>query len=470
MWKDASKKMLLLSGKIGPVFALILVIAIFGSIEPGKFFSFQNFSNVAGQTAVIAIAAIGMTFVIVSAGIDLSVGSLVALAGVYATMIMSSDHLMSLDYLGKYLNSSSALSLGIFVGLLTGAVCGLISGVVITRGKLAPFIVTLGMMEILRGVALQSAGGLPVTNLPNNFSKIGNAVWSITISRSLEFSEDELNFTALSNRFRDGTDPAAQCVRANLSDETKTMLEEYKDAREIPDELKESLVKDLNAFIRSGPIYTPERFENSPLSDRLMYRINKNPQGNNLIHLNRLILEDAYPNFIEKGDMILLIPYPLFILIPLAFLAGFVLKYTVFGVQVYAVGSNEQTAQLCGVNVNRVKVLVYIIGGVTAGLAGIIHASRLNTGQPSEALGMELEVIAAVVIGGGSLMGGEGTILGSIMGAFIIKFLRNGCNIVGVSSFVQRIVIGLIIIVAVYIDQLRRKSLAQQTTAKETED
>jgi len=333
---------------------------------------------------VIAVAAVGMTFIIVSGGIDLSVGSVVALSGVYAAMMMSGEH------------ADLGIACGLLVGLFTGLACGVFNGILITRGilnpvlvllsgiyastfmrfpnpwegtkiafyiaaatgvvyflnrkfqatrnALPPFIATLGMMEIVRGVAFQSTDGLPITHLPDVFRKIGNTIMTI-------------------------------------------------------------------------PAWGHE----------------------------------------------IMIPYSFYILIPLAFLAGFILKYTVFGVQVYAVGSNEQTARLCGVSVERVKLWVYMIGGLTAGLAGILHASRLNTGQPSEAQGMELEVIAAVVIGGGSLMGGEGTILGSVVGAFIIKFLRNGCNLVGVSPFVQRIVIGLIIIIAVYVDQLRRKSLVEQT-------
>ncbi len=448
MWQDFTKKLWQLSGKLGPLFALILVIAIFGSWKPDLFFSFQNLSNVIGQTAVIAVAAVGMTFIIVSAGIDLSVGSVVALTGIYATMVMSSDYL------------NLGLTLGLLAGLLTGAACGWINGVLITRGKLAPFIVTLGMMEIVRGIALQSVGGLPVTNLPRGFEKIGNSVLPITISRSLEFTQEEINFRALCNRMRAGSDPLAAHLMNSLSPETKQKITEWPTSSDYPAAMQAEITRDFNAIIRNGSnLYTVERFASIPISDSIKKRLTDNPQGNDLVHINRLLLEEAYPNFITKGDRILLIPYSLFILIPLALTAAFILRYTVFGVQVYAVGSNERTAQLCGVNVNQIKIWVYLIGGFTAGLAGIMYASRLNTGQPAEAVGMELEVIAAVVIGGGSLMGGEGTILGSVVGAFIIKFLRNGCNIVGVSSFVQRIVIGLIIIAAVYMDQLRRRSL-----------
>ncbi|NLX07409.1 MAG: ABC transporter permease [Phycisphaerae bacterium] len=321
------------SDRAGPLFVLLLVVAVFGIAEPQRFLTALNLGNVAGQTAVLAVAAVGMTFIIISGGIDLSVGSVVALAGVYAAMVLAEGY---------------GLVLGLTAGLATGAVCGLVNGLIITRGHLPPFIVTLGMMEIVRGLALESANGMPVTNLPRAFSRIGNAVLEI------------------------------------------------------------------------------------PLGASAIY-----------------------------------IPYSLFILLPVALGAAFVLRYTVFGTHVYAVGSNEQTARLCGVNVGRVKTLVYVISGLLTGLAGIMYASRLNTGQPSEGVGMELEVIAAVVVGGGSLMGGKGSILGSVVGAFIIKFLRNGCVVAGVSPFIQRIIIGLIIIAAVWADHHRRQFLMKRIKSRQ---
>ncbi|MBD3267191.1 DUF805 domain-containing protein [bacterium] len=335
------ERTLILSGKIGPVFALIVVMAIFGSQKPELFFSMENLGSVAGQTAVIAVAAIGMTFVIISAGIDLSVGSLVALAGIFSTQTMAYLYGGGSGFAeasGGY-PALLCIMAGIFIGLLTGLAAGLFNGSTITYGKLPPFIVTLGMLEILRGSALHFAGGLPVTGLPEEFAVIGN-------------------------------------------------------------------------------------------------------QNLELFGMNTHI------------------PYSMFILIPLAILGGFILKYTVFGTHVYAIGSNEQTAKLCGVNVNRTKIMVYVIGGVTAAVAGLIQASRLRSGQPSTGVGLELDIIAAVVVGGGSLMGGEGTILGSIVGAFIIRLLRNGCVLLDITPFVQRIIIGLIIIAAVFVDQLRRRLLA----------
>lgn len=314
------------------IFTLIDIFVVSGFADM-KFLTPGNIAQVIGQTVVIAIGAVGMTFIIVSAGIDLSVGSLVALAGVMSTWAI----MAVLNEDGS--NIMIAMTIGIFVGVMTGAIAGLINGSVINIGKLPPFIVTLGMMEIVRGFALQWANGVPITGLPSAFRALNNSGFTI-----------------------------------------------------------------------------------------------------------------------DTGREFIIIPYSLFVLIVVGVFGTFILRKTVFGMQVYAVGSNENTARLCGVNVERVKLFVYMIGGLTAGIAGILHASRLNSGQPGEAIAMELEVIAAVVIGGGSLMGGEGTVLGAIIGAFIIKFLRNGCNLVGVSPYMQRIVIGLIIIIAVYVDQMRRKS------------
>ncbi len=320
------------------IFTLIDIVYVSGWSEM-KFFTPGNITQVIGQTVVIAIGAVGMTFIIVSAGIDLSVGSLVALAGVMSTWTV----MAVLN--GDQSNIAVAMSAGLAAGILTGAFAGFLNGSMINLGKLPPFIVTLGMMEIIRGAALQWADGVPISGIPNAYKALSNSGFRI-----------------------------------------------------------------------------------------------------------------------DLGSEIISIPYSLFVLIIVGLAGSFVLRKTVFGMQVYAVGSNENTARLCGVNVERVKLFVYMIGGLTAGIAGMLHASRLNSGQPSEAIGMELEVIAAVVIGGGSLMGGEGTVLGAIIGAFIIKFLYNGCNLIGVSSYMQRIVIGLIIIIAVYVDQMRRKTASAKQT------
>ena len=140
-----------------------------------------------------------------------------------------------------------------------------------------------------------------------------------------------------------------------------------------------------------------------------------------------------------------------------AIIVALVLRYSVLGRYIFAVGSNERAARLCGVNVKRIKIYIYTIAGFFTGLAGVMQFSRLTVGDPTVAMGKELDVIAAVVIGGGSLSGGEGSILGSLIGAFIMAFLRNGCNMVGLPNYFQEILIGIIIIAAVALDRLRHR-------------
>ena len=134
------------------------------------------------------------------------------------------------------------------------------------------------------------------------------------------------------------------------------------------------------------------------------------------------------------------------------------LKYTVFGRHIFAVGSNESTARLCGIRTSQVKVLVYAVSGLFCGLSGVMEFSRLTVGDPTVAVGLELDIIAAVVIGGGSLNGGQGSILGSMIGVFIMSFLRNGCTMMGWPNYIQEIIIGVIIVVAVTLDRLRHRA------------
>ncbi len=308
---------------LGPLIGLIIIIVLFSILEPKTFLTPANLGNVAGQILVVTLCAVGMTFVIVSGGIDLSVGSLIALSGITGTLA---------------LRSTGSVPIAILAAVGTGALCGFFNGLMITTLRLPPFIVTLGTLEIFRGAALETAGGISITNLPENFEDLTSA---------------ELSLGGLS------------------------------------------------------------------------------------------------------------IPYSFMFLLVFATLAWMLLRKTVFGVNVYAIGSNEQTARLCGIRVNFMKICVYTLGGLATGIAGILQASRLITGQPTVAVGRELDVIAAVVIGGGSLLGGEGTILGSLIGAALMGFLRNGCDLHGISPYVQRIVIGSIIIIAVFADVLRHRSSAK---------
>lgn len=304
---------------LGPFIALLLVIGLFSYLAGDRFLSAYNIKTVAVQTVIVGLGAIGMTFVIVSGGIDLSIGSVIALASVVTAVLLRDGHSAPVAVLG---------------GVATGAGFGLINGLIITRFSIVPFIVTLGSMGIARGLAK----------------------W--------------------------------------LGEEQKV------DAPEAG----------LSALMAKSP--DPEWLLLSP------------------------------------GVWLLLV---------LALLAGIVLTRSVFGLHTFAIGSSEATARLCGVRVERVKLQIYALCGLFGGLAGTLQFARLTVGDPTTALGKELDIIAAVVIGGGSLAGGSGSILGSIIGAFLMAFLANGCTLTGVPNYVQEIIIGSIIIAAVAVDQLRQR-------------
>lgn len=306
--------------RLGPLLALLLVYGFFAAIAPPTFRTVGNLELMARQTAVVGTAAVGMTFIIIAAGIDLSVGSMVALT----TMIIAVTQ-----------RGGANPGAAVLMGISAAAFCGLANGLVITRLKVVPFIATLGALLFVRGIA--------------------------------KFLGDEQKVDA-----------------------PRTWIREL-----------------LSALPR------------------------------------------------DRSWM--LVPPGVWVLVVLAAAAAFFLYYTKLGRHIFAVGSNENTARLCGVAVNRVKIYVYTLGGATAGLAGLMQFSRLNIGDPVTAFGMELDVIAAVVIGGGSLSGGEGSILGSLVGALIMTVIKSGCTQLGLPNYYQEMITGAIIIVAVAIDRLRHR-------------
>src|SRR3989441_12039842 len=309
--------------RLGPVLGLVLVIAIFAILigTPERYLSLKNLRTVLAQTVIVAIGAIGMTVIIISGGIDLSVGSAIALTGVIAA-------------LGINAGWSTGVALG--AGIMVGGAVGLVNGLAITRLRVVPFIATLGMLGVARGVAKGIAGSQTV-NMPDTWA-------------------------------------------------------------------------------------------------------------------NDLLLTIPKPQW-------LLVAPGVWIAVVLAVLAAVVLKRTVFGRRVFAVGSNEAAARAWGIRTDLLKIQIYSVGGLFFGLAGVVQMSRLRQGDPTVALGVELDVIAAVVIGGGSLSGGEGSILGSMIGALIMAFLRNGCQLMGWPNYIQEIIIGVIIVLAVAADRVRAARL-----------
>jgi ribose/xylose/arabinose/galactoside ABC-type transport system permease subunit len=309
---------------LGPLLGLIIVFAIFAGFAPSSFRTRENLRVIARQTAVVGAAALGMTLVIISGGIDLSVGSVVALSTVVIAWLLEYGHVRPLT--------------AVLGGIGAAAAFGLMNGVLITKLRVVPFIVTLGMMLVVRGAA-KGIGQEQKINVD-----IGRLAWL--------------------------------------------------------DELMARLPKERSWMLLSPGVW---------------------------------------------------------IVIILAIAMAALLRYTRVGRHAFAIGSNEQTARLCGVAVDRVKIIVYTLGGVFAGLGGLMQFSRLTVGDPTVAVGLELDVIAAVVIGGGSLAGGEGSVLGTMVGALIMTVIASGCTQKGLPNWVQEIITGAIIVVAVAIDRLRHR-------------
>ncbi len=321
-YKDLLRKMAALAG--------LILLVIFFSVTNDYFFTSNNIMTVGLQTSTIALIGIGATCVILTGGIDLSTGSVVALSGVAAAMIV---------------NAGVPVPIGMVLGILVGGVCGLTNGILVTQMKLPPFIATLGMMMVARGLALYVTNAAPVSGMPESFAVLGNGA--------------------------------------------------------------------LFKIVEEGP--------------------------------------NGLPKVVFAG-----IPYPVIIMLFITVLFTFALTKLKVGRYIYAIGSNEEAARLSGIKTNVIKIYAYVASGLLSGLTGVILASRLVTAQPNGGVAYELDAIASAVVGGTSLMGGVGTIPGTLIGSFIIGVLRNGLNMNGVSSFVQMIVIGLVIIVAVSLDQLRQ--------------
>lgn len=316
--------------KVAALAGLISLFIAF-TLTNEYFFTINNLMTIGLQTSTIAFIGIGVTCVILTGGIDLSIGSVVALSGVTAGMMVK---------------AGVPVPLGLALGIFMGGFCGSINGLFVTKLRLPPFIATLGMMMIARGVALYVTNAAPVSGLPESFGVLGNGA---------------------------------------------------------------------------------------------LFRI---------VDINEVT---GMPIVIFPG-----IPYPVILMVILAIVFTFALTKLRVGRYLYAIGSNEEAARLSGINTDRVKVIAYTASGMLAGLAGVVLASRLVTAQPNGGNMYELDAIASAVVGGTSLMGGVGTIPGTMIGAFIMGVLRNGLNMNGVSFFVQQIIIGGVIIMTVAFDQLRQ--------------
>ena len=304
----------------GVLVGLVIVALTFGALIGPQFFAAANLELMARQTVIVCVAALGMTMIIVSGGIDLSVGSIVALSTVVTAVLLRQGA------------GPLAAALG---AVAAGALCGAINGLLITQLRVVPFIVTLGTMLLVRGAA------------------------------------------------------------KGLADERRV----------------EAPLTWLNDLLRTA--------------------------------------QDG------RGW---LLPSGIWMTAALAVIVAFTLQYTRFGRHLFAIGSSERTARLCGVRINRTKLAVYTVGAALAALSGVLQFSKLSVGDPTVAQGLELDVIAAVIIGGGSLLGGRGSVVGTIAGAAIMSVIQIGCSQQGLPNWVQQIVTGAIIVFAVGLDRWRQKA------------
>lgn len=296
--------------KYKSLIGLILLCVVISFVTP-RFLTVTNILNVFTQVSVNAIIAVGMCFVILTGGIDLSVGSTLAITGAVAASLVKSN---------------TNVLLAVIIALIIGALIGLFNGILVSKGKIQAFIVTLASMTIFRGVTYVYTKGTPISGLGSNFTVIGNGKLA--------------------------------------------------------------------------------------------------------------------------G-----IPLPVILIAVVVLAAWYVLTQTRYGRYVYAVGGNEDSARLSGINTDKIKTLVYVIVGVTSALSGIVVTSRIGSASPNAGSGFELDAIAAVVLGGTSLAGGEGSVIGTIIGAMIIGVLNNGLNLMNVSPFYQLIVKGFVIVLAVILDK-----------------
>lgn len=298
----------------GMVIAFVLVCLLLWALTP-HFLTANNLLNVVRQSSIIGVMAVGVTFVILSGGIDLSVGSVMAVSGMIAAGTMQ---------------NGAGVFAGILVALGVGIAAGLVNGLLVTKARITPFVVTLGMMSIARGITLVYSQGYPISGFSETFRFIG-------------------------------------------------------------------------------------------------------------------------------GGVFLGVPFPVILLLLAVVVAWGVLTQTRLGRYTYAIGGNEETVKLSGINSDFYKTLVYVISGATAAISALILTSRLNSAGPTAGLTYELTVIAAVVIGGTSLSGGRGTVWGSLIGALLIAVINNGMNLLSISPYFQELVRGVIIILAVYVDRLREQ-------------
>jgi ribose transport system permease protein len=327
----------------------LLVLIIFFSITGQGFLNIFNFQTIGADMSLVLIMALGQTFVIISGGIDLSMGFVMGMASVASALVMSR--------MGGSAPLFVVVSAGLAVGLIVGLIPGLVNGLIIARLRVPPFIVTLGMYGIARGVGFILSGGQPVSIQTNGVGQIGNGYLMYLLP------DGRLSF----------------------------------------------------------------------------FHLPSNLQG------------------VRPSQIIQLLPFPLIFLVVVTLICAWLLSQTRFGRHTYAVGGSEEAARRAGIPVVRHTILIYLLSAFLASLAGVLYTMRFSNGAADVGDPLLINSIAAVIIGGASLFGGEGTILGTVIGALIISIIQNGLIFLGIDPFWQFIAVGAIIILAVLVDQAKKQ-------------
>ena len=416
--KELPRKRSGIGTKLGPIIALLGIVVLFGLLDSlfgnGQYLSMRNLLVIVTESSLIAVPALGMTLIIIAGGIDLSVGTAITLCS--ALLVVALRDGCQFDIPIPFTESVVALSLAPYawmttpvaltLAVLAGLLCGFANGLIVSWFKIVPFVVTLGTMTAFLGIGLILAEETTVEVKREN---VPSWIYNLSSTRPA------IETCAICDG--SGNDPAAtagECPKCNGAGLVKE-----------PD-------GEVQCWICKGSGTTITKCTNC--------------RGNG-----------ETPVYTHFG-FIPRFPLGVWLALVLAAAVGVLLHLTVFGRHVFAIGSSEATARLCGLNITKTKIMVYTIAGFFVAVGGIYNYSYIHLSNPGDGLGIELKVIAAVVLGGGSLSGGRGSVIGTLAGALIMESIYSGCVQLSLGDPMQKIILGMIIIGAVILDKQREKS------------
>ena len=406
--------------ELGPILALFGIVLLFGFLDfltgSGQYLSMRNILVIISESSLIAVPALGMTLIIIAGGIDLSVGTAITLCSTLLVVALRDE--CQFDVAIPFTEVAFVLSLApipamaptvaFLLTILTGLLCGFANGAIVSWFKIVPFVVTLGTMTVFLGIGVILSEETTV-EVKSPEKQVPRWMYNLTSTRPAMGTCNDCEGTG---RQIDASPEA--CKKC----EGKGIVKD-RDA-------------DVECWICKG--------EGTVVEQCLKCK------GNGEVPVY------TYFGFIPR------FPLGVWLAILLAIAVGILLHFTVFGRHIFAIGSSEATARLCGVNISKTKILVYTLAGFFVAMGGVYNYSYIHLSNPGDGLGIELRVIAAVVLGGGSLSGGRGSVIGTLAGALIMESIRSGCDQLSLGDPMQKIILGLIIIGAVILDKRRQKN------------